>query len=233
MSTFADKLNIVAENIQKVYEAGKAAGGGGGSYEQGYEQGKNTITTRARTLQFADLNFGVQVITLNLDNITTFNQMFYKALGDTSEITINCPNLVTSMSAFFDGDTADKKLKKITLNVDTQKTTNFNAFVWNRQGLEIIGGTPLNFISTTNIGSAFFGCYSLKEMRIVANTIKVAFNVANSPDLSDETIQSIIDGLADLTGSTAQTLTFHSTVGAKLTDTQKATITAKNWTLVY
>ena len=46
-------------------------------------------------------------------------------------------------------------------------------------------------------------------------------------------MQSIIDGLKDLTGAESQTLTFHSAVGNKLTDTQKATITAKNWTLVY
>ena len=51
--------------------------------------------------------------------------------------------------------------------------------------------------------------------------------------LSDETIQSIIDGLADLTEQTTQTITFYATVGAKLTDEQKATITAKNWTLAY
>ena len=54
-----------------------------------------------------------------------------------------------------------------------------------------------------------------------------------SRNLTPETIQSIIDGMADLTGATAQTLTFHKDVGAKLTDAQKATITAKNWTLVY
>ncbi len=55
----------------------------------------------------------------------------------------------------------------------------------------------------------------------------------NSPKLSDASIQSIIDHLADLTGGTTQTLTFHKTVGNKLTDAQKATITAKNWTLAY
>ena len=75
--------------------------------------------------------------------------------------------------------------------------------------------------------------YSLVNVRFVANTIKLSIAFAQSDNLSTETIQSIIDGLADLTGGTAQTLTLHSTVGSKLTDTQKATITAKNWTLVY
>jgi hypothetical protein len=46
-------------------------------------------------------------------------------------------------------------------------------------------------------------------------------------------MQSIIDHLKDLTGQTPQKLTFHATAGGKLTDVQKAAITAKNWTLVY
>jgi endonuclease I len=49
----------------------------------------------------------------------------------------------------------------------------------------------------------------------------------------NDSVQSIVDALKDLTGATAQTLTFHADVGGKLTDAQKATITAKNWTLVY
>lgn len=55
----------------------------------------------------------------------------------------------------------------------------------------------------------------------------------SSAYLDTETVASIIEALKDLTGQTAQTLTLHKTVGGKLTDAQKAVITAKNWTLVY
>jgi hypothetical protein len=34
-------------------------------------------------------------------------------------------------------------------------------------------------------------------------------------------------------GASAKTLTLHKDVGAKLTEAQKAEITAKNWILVY
>lgn len=51
--------------------------------------------------------------------------------------------------------------------------------------------------------------------------------------LTNASIQSIIDHLKDLTGADTQTLTFHADVGAKLTDEQKATASAKNWTLAY
>lgn len=63
----------------------------------------------------------------------------------------------------------------------------------------------------------------------------IASNIsfAQSNLLTEASVQSIIDHLKDLTEATAQTLTFHADVGAKLTDEQKATITTKNWTLVY
>lgn len=215
IDTYADKISEIS----------------GGESGGGFQTGVDAIATKAKAITFTDMNFGVQSITLNLNNITTMSNLFYKALGDTSEITINCPNLVTSMNAVFDGDTPDQKLKKITLNVNTEKATTFNAFVWGRKGLEIIDGTPLNFSSATAIGSAFNSCISLREMRIAPNTIKVICNLSACSSFSDETIQSVIDGLA--TVETTQLLQLHSTVGNKLTDTQKATITAKNWTLVY
>lgn len=77
------------------------------------------------------------------------------------------------------------------------------------------------------------GCGKLQDVSFVPNTIKISINFSPSPLLTKESIQSIIDGLADLTDSDTQTLTLRATVGAKLTDEQKATITAKNWTLAY
>ena len=76
------------------------------------------------------------------------------------------------------------------------------------------------------------GCVNLEEIRfegVIGKNLRLQW----SSKLSNESVQSIIDHLKDLTGATAQTLTFHATVGANLTDTQKAAISAKNWTLVY
>ena len=128
----------------------------------------------------------------------------------------------------------DKTLKRLTLNIDTQKVTNWNYTFAGLVALETIDGKPLNFSSSTSgTNTCFNSDENLKSFRVVANSIKQNFAVAKSSLLDSDTIQSIIDGLADLTGGTAQTLTLHSTVGSKLTDEQKATITAKNWELVY
>lgn len=65
----------------------------------------------------------------------------------------------------------------------------------------------------------------------IEGEIGANFSTATSPALSDASVQSIIDHLVDLTGSTSQKVSFHSTVTAKLTEEQYNTITAKNWTI--
>ena len=80
--------------------------------------------------------------------------------------------------------------------------------------------------------NTFASCKVLENITF-DGTIGASISFAQSPALSADSVQSIIDALKDLTGQTAQTLTFHATVGGNLTDEQKTAITAKNWTLVY
>ena len=96
---------------------------------------------------------------------------------------------------------------------------------------KIIG--VIDLTGCINTTSAFYECRALEEVEFKQGTIPKSIEFNHSPNLTETAIQSIVDGLADLTGATAQTLTFHRTTGNKLTEAQKATITAKNWTLVY
>jgi hypothetical protein len=80
--------------------------------------------------------------------------------------------------------------------------------------------------------NTFHSCHELVNI-LFEGVIGTNISFPNSNKLSDTSVQSIIDHLKDLTGQTAQTLTFHKDVGNKLTDAQKATISAKNWTLAY
>ena len=84
----------------------------------------------------------------------------------------------------------------------------------------------------TSFTNAFTACSKLVTLPI-EGSIDVNFNISPAPDLDADTRASIVAALKDLTGQTMQTLTVHATVGANLTDEQKATITAKNWELVY
>lgn len=85
---------------------------------------------------------------------------------------------------------------------------------------------------TLKFTSSFDSCNNLRNITF-EGTIGNSISFADSPLLTEKSVQSILDHLKDLTGQAAQTITFHATVGGKLTNAQKATITAKNWTLVY
>lgn len=88
--------------------------------------------------------------------------------------------------------------------------------------------TPLNFKKMKNVNDCFYNCESLQYIRFVSESIILSLSFAQSPLLSAESVQSIIDGLAPVT--TAQTITFHKNIA--LTDEQKQTINEKGWTLV-
>ena len=85
---------------------------------------------------------------------------------------------------------------------------------------------PLDISKVTNTTNTF-ACDNLREIRFVSETIKISLDFSRCAKLSAQSIQSIIDGLATVT--TAQTLTLNSAI--ILTDAQKASITAKGWTL--
>ena len=72
-------------------------------------------------------------------------------------------------------------------------------------------------------------CFALKEIAFDPASIEKSLSLAFSSRLSDASVQSVIDGLAE--AGTAQTLTFHPDVKARLTEEQIARITGKNWNL--
>lgn len=87
----------------------------------------------------------------------------------------------------------------------------------------------LDFSGATSMNNIFSLCNALEEVRFKESSIPANLYLGTHTMLSDESIQSIINGLA--TVETTQTLTLHANVKAKLTDTQIATITSKNWNL--
>jgi hypothetical protein len=133
---------------------------------------------------------------------------------------INSENCINHADAF----SFTKKLKWI-VGIDLSSSTNLFDFLAG-SAIETIQ-RPLNIAKVT-LATYAFGCANLKDIRFVPECIKVSVSFTSAV-LSDESIQSIIDGLA--TVETAQTLTLHATVKAKLTETQLDTITNKNWNL--
>lgn len=88
----------------------------------------------------------------------------------------------------------------------------------------------LNVTNATSLNNSFYACPALENITFDGE-IRLSVSLSQSNLLSDDSVQSIIDHLADLTGKEKQTLQFHSAVLLRLTDEQFATILAKNWNI--
>jgi surface protein len=102
-------------------------------------------------------------------------------------------------------------------NWDVSGVTRTSAmFLYCSQLQSLIGNLTIDDVLANNIGAL--------------NGLKVALSL-NQTILDRASLRAIINGLADLTGQTAQTLTLGAKLLAKLTDEDIAIATSKNWTL--
>ena len=209
----------------------------GGGYDEGYEQGKDEAFFYVNNINrtFACANWdGEKVFELNLPNIK--GELRYiiddikgvkklKLKGNTANnaININYPFTSTTVEEVDLTEFGDGGLKPSACN----------GIVYSCGKLKYIYG-ELDFSEVTgNINVPFTYSFALIEVRFKALTISKALDISPCSALSNDSIQSLVDGYADMTGQTSPTLTVHKTVGGKMTDAQKATLTAKNVTLVY
>ena len=116
-----------------------------------------------------------------------------------------------------------KKLPSIDLSCAANTLSTFDSFK---------GDTlHLRFSENTVINNAMFNSIIYLVNLTIEGVIAMSINLSSGSLLSNESVQSIIDHLKDLTGQTAQKVQFHSNVVKNLTDEQMLAITAKNWTL--
>lgn len=119
---------------------------------------------------------------------------------------------------------ACKSLKNLIL---PQTVTAVKRYAFATSGLESI---TLPSSITTLENDPFEGCTTLRDL-IVNCEIKSNFILATCLNLTSQSVDSVTNALADLTGKMAQTLTLHTDVKAKLTEEQISAITSKNWNL--
>lgn len=210
-----------------------------GGYERGYAKGYaegrdiwNYVRSISGAFQNNTFPAGTNLV-LNVPNLSlsvnegNLNYTFRSTTGLES-ITLKCTTRGVAMHAH-GAFSRCSDLKFLDLSeFNTTFGTSTDVF-YSCTSLEEIRGEIEN--TTTNWTLWFASCVKLREVRFKANSIKGAFTIAQSPLLSAESIQSIVDGLADMTGGTSYKLTLHADVKAKLTEEQLATIAAKNWTV--
>lgn len=132
-----------------------------------------------------------------------------------------------SCTEFKDAFSSTPNLKTM-VGVNTSNATNVNGMFYFSAIEEI--QQPFDLSKVNSSSNTLFAqrATRLKEVRIVNETLKYS-TTFGSDVLSNESIQSIIDGLA--TVETQQTLTLHSDVYAKITDEQYNSATKKGWAI--
>lgn len=206
---------------------------------------KNNISLRYINIDTSSFNLGSLFLNcfnlrrINKDNVvdcsnsTTFSNIFSNCymLEDVSFINID-EDKSQSWTRAFRIDTSIEyfNLKNISFSPKLIGTS-FQYMFYNQQFLENING-EIDFTkisSATNITLMFYACNDLKEVRFTQESLKYDLQMAQSGYLSLESLQSIIDGLGNVT--TTRTLSLNSTAYNKLTEEQKQSATDKGWTI--
>jgi hypothetical protein len=246
------KLDEMPTEIEAVYNAGKSAGGGGGSeedYQRGYEEGRQAQydefwdhyqNNGSQTMQTASLFAG-----RGWDNVT---------LKPKYSVVVNSTYMLFAFCAY-NGDLADIfENRGLTLAYAMPNDSTQQGYMFYNSLIKAVGLVDISALTNTTQVASFFNTSTLETIRNlippkcamgascwgaaltnlgIDGEITKNFNLSRCSKLTAESADSVIEHLADLTGKTTQTLTFHNTVGSKLTEAQKQQITAKNWTLAY
>lgn len=227
--SIAEKLAQIAENEQKVYNAGyekgKVEGGSQGFDPWYYVRSSQTTFMGVTFPENTSLVFRFQAVP-NLSEYSMYQT--FKDCSGLKSIKIISDDLDTSWTAnqtFY----GSKDLEVIDLTECSRNIKGSFQHTFNTVKLKSILGA-LDISQITYVNSPFSGP-ALEDVEFVPNSIKMSISF-RSGNLTMASVESIINGLADLTGDTSQTLGL-DLWGKNLTDDQKARITAKNWTYTH
>jgi hypothetical protein len=226
--SIADKLTTIAENVPKVYEAGKKA-----EYDAIWDNflyGKYNLVELGNCnrvfagLGWNDKSFDPPEITIKpyrademfRDSAFTTDLRRVKAKFDFSEC-------ITMTMAFFNSNVSAVGV------LDARKVSNLNQ-IFGYSKLETIEKLIVRDASTYS--NPFISASNLKNIIIEGSIGENGFNVQWSDSLSHESLMSIINALQDKTSDTSGTVwtvTLGSTNKAKLTEEELAIADAKGW----
>lgn len=214
----AEKEITIAQNVPKVFNAG-------------YEKGKAEVVDYIPYLSTFTFSSAISEITediyLDCSELTSTHNWCSGCTFGCNKLTLKFTEKCISLRGLLNNTFGT--LEEVEILGNTSKVTNWYFAFANTVAKRIIG--ELDFTSATNVGDIFRSTRGITEIRIKPLTLHISMSVATLAELSTESIQSIVGGLADLTGQESQTITFHTDVKTKLTDGQISTITNKNWTL--
>ena len=223
----SEKILLAKQDLDEVYAAGYAKGvdEGGGTDGAWYY----AVLLRG---MFMNAVFSEEYqLVLKMRSVVTdmYGTFAYAKNLKSIKIATDDKETVASMSQTFRECT---DLEVVDLTEHARKISKADyLFFGSHKVRSVLGALDMSGCTdNASLAYAFFAG-SLQDVEFVPGTIKADIRF-NSSYLTDASIESIINGLADLTGGAAQTITLNG-VGAKLTESQRGRISAKNWTLAY
>lgn len=193
--SIAEKLALIAENIPKVYEAGKQAGGDNPIY---YAMKFTGLFSSATFPENYDFVLNVKKAPTDMSN------MFMTATGlkTVKLISEDNTNDIIYQACFRD----NKTLETVDLTEYNRKPTTVAYMFLGASALKSVYGA-LDFTNCTNTTIWLNGAYLLEDIEFVPNTINITIPFQWCTKLTKASITSAINGLnADVTG---QTVTFN------------------------
>jgi hypothetical protein len=216
--TTAERVTRAKTDIDEVYEAGL-------SQAWSYVTGLNSVFNAAKFPTGFEITMNLQSFEKDL------TYAFYNSTGLRKVTMIgNYPGGLTCTYVFRDCEVEEIDLANFVGSDGYIHPVGFKGAFQNARKLRIIHGV-FDMEDLGDITSSLSATSGLEEIRLKPNTLSKPLSFASCGKLSDASIQSIIVGLADLTGQTSQTISFHTNVISRLTDAQALAITSKNWTI--
>lgn len=226
--SIADKLTTIAANEQKVYEAGQKS-----EYDRfwdAFQQNGSRDDYQyafygAWTNEIFRPKYGFVLRGIGVDRMF-FNSKIADIKGalEQAGVVFDTSKCTRFENTFYQASTNSVPI------MDASNCSSMMLAFYSAQNLKSI--EIKNVKDTCTFDRSFNSNYKLEHISITG-TVGKSISFKDSNLLTNASVQNIIDCLKDLTGQTTQALTVHATVGANMTEAQKAEITAKNWQLVY
>ena len=224
----ADKLVTVAENQQRVFDAGKEA-----EWSRFWDTLQGKGGRRNYNYCFYSGNWDDTNFKPKYDLIATGANSMFRAMGVTD---LRQALLDAGVTLDLSGCTA---LAETFTNTTTTALPVINAVGASSLLYTFSGASKLVTIEklilkddgSQTFSSTFASASSLENI-VIEGVIGNNISFSSSPKLTHDSLMSIIGALADHSGSTAtHTCTLGATNLAKLTDAERAVATQKGWTL--
>ena len=233
--SIADKLTQIAENEQKVFDAGAKS-----EYDRFWDSYQYYGELRYYKYSFAGRGWNGETFKPKYDLIPTSASAMFQEFGTNQSKTWDLVEILNNQGVVLD-----------TSNLTNPEYLMYAARFSHIPVINLINASRLNYVfmsspvttidklilkddGSQGFTSVFLNCTNLENLTIEGKIGQNGFSVSSSTKITHDSLMSIINALQDKTGDTSGTswvCTLGATNLAKLTDAEKQIATGKGWTL--